>query len=255
MKEDLDMNSKGVVNFCSGLSILLFAFILTACKKENRCDCIKRTGDIIQETRDISGFTQVQTEENVNVFITQDSVSKVIVEAGENIVPLITTEVVGNTLVCGNRNRCNWTRSYKKPLNIYVHLPKLTLLEAGGTGNVKSTNTIETPALYISATSSGNVDLTIQATQLTTSLHGNADLTLHGYSSHHDCSVLGTAYLLAGELHTDYTYIHIDSLGQSYVNVSDLLICKLDLKGDLFCYGNPKTVDYQYSNTGRLYLK
>lgn len=249
------MNFKWTTHFYSGLFIFLFAFVLSACKKENSCDCIKRTGDIIQETRDISGFTQIQTEENVNVFITQDSVSKVIVEAGENIVPLITTEVVGNTLVCGNRNRCNWTRSYKKPLNIYVHLPKLTLLEAGGTGNVKSTNTIYTDGLYISATNSGNVDLTIQANQLTTSMHGNADLTLHGYTHNHDCSVQGTAYLLAGELHTSYTYIHSISLGQSYINVADLLICKLDLKGDLFCYGNPKTVDYQFSNTGRLYLK
>lgn len=234
---------------------LLLGFFLNSCKKENACDCIKRTGDIIQETRNISGFTQIQTEENVNVFITQDSVSKVIVEAGENIAPLITTKVVDNTLICGNRNRCNWTRSYKKPLNIYVHMPKLTLLEAGGTGDVKSTNTIYAPSLYLAARSSGNVDLTIQTTQLTTSLSGNADVMLHGYSNHHNCDIQGTAYLLAGDLQTNYTYIHTITLGQCYVNVADLLICKLDLKGDLFCYGNPKTVDYQHTNTGKLYLQ
>lgn len=249
------MNFKWTTNFYFGLFISFFALMLSSCKKENRCDCIKRTGDIIQETRDISGFTQIQTEENVNVFITQDSVSKVIVEAGENIVPLITTKVVGNTLICGNRNRCNWTRSYKKPLNIYVHLPKLTLLEAAGTGNVKSTNTIYTEGLYISAVNSGNVEMTIQANQLTTSMHGNVDLTLHGYTHNHDCNVQGTAYLLADDLQTHYTYIHSTSLGQCYVNVTDLLICSLDLKGDVFCYGNPKTVDYKYSNTGRLYLR
>ena len=207
------------------------------------------------ETRNISGFNKIQTEENVNVFIIQDSISKVIVEAGDNIVPLITTKVVDSTLVCGNRNRCNWTRSYKKPLNIYVHLPELIQLNAGGTGNVKSQNTIFTKGLYIAANNSGNVDLTINTPQLTTSMHGNTDLTLHGYCKDHNCDVQGTAYLLAGDLHTSYTYIHSETLGQSYINVANFLICKLDLKGDLFCYGNPKTVNSQFTNSGRLYLQ
>ena len=46
------MNFKWTTNFYFGLFISFFAFMLSSCKKENRCDCIKRTGDIIQETRD-----------------------------------------------------------------------------------------------------------------------------------------------------------------------------------------------------------
>jgi|SRR3954468_12728936 hypothetical protein len=249
------MNFRWIHRFRAGLFIFLIGFVLSSCKKENRCDCIKRTGDIIKETRDLSGFTQLLIRDDVNVFLMQDSVYQVIVEAGENIAPLITTEVVDSTLVCRNRNRCKWTRSYKKPLNIYIHMPHVTQINAEGTGEIKGLNTINTQGIYIAANNSGNMELTIHANQLSTSMHGNVDLTLHGYSYHHDCDVQGTAYLLAGDLHTDYTYIHSATLGQCYVNVAGLLICKLDLKGDVFCYGNPHTVDYNYSNSGRLYLQ
>jgi hypothetical protein len=239
-------------NYCW---LILTSLLLNSCKKENRCDCIKRTGDIIQETRDISGFNSILVKDNVNVFLIQDSTSKVVVEAGENIIPLIKTEVSGTTLVLRNRNRCNFMRSYKKPLNVYVYFPHLTRLDAEGTGNIKSLNTIVVPDLYVSAVNSGNTELSIHTNLLTTSMHGNADFTLHGFSKNHDCDVQGTAYLRAEELKTGYTYLHSVTLGLCYINVTDLLQCKLDLKGDIFCYGNPKHVDYSYSNTGRLYLQ
>ena len=249
------MNFKWINRFSLGVFICVIAFMLNACKKENMCDCIKRTGDIIQETRNVSGFTKILTNDDVNVFLTQDSIYQVIVEAGENITPLVITEGVDSTLVCRNKNRCKWARSYKKPLNIYVHMPIITQINSEGTGDVKGLNTINTPAIYMLAQNSGDVDLTIHTNQLTTSMHGNAELTLHGYSRNHDCDVQGTAYLLAGDLHTNYTYINNGSLGQCYVNVASFLICSIDLKGDVFCYGNPQTVYYDHSNSGKLYLR
>ncbi len=66
--------------------VLLFTGILSipSCKKENRCDCIKRTGPIVKETRVLAEFTRVEAEDNLNVFITQDTVQEVVIEAGEN---------------------------------------------------------------------------------------------------------------------------------------------------------------------------
>jgi hypothetical protein len=237
-----------------GTIIPLFIFF-SACNKENACDCIKRTGDIIRETRDLTGFTALLIKDNVNVFITQDSVFEVTVEAGENIAPLITTEVVGTTLVCRNKNRCNFTRSYKKPLNIYVHMPVLTEIESTGSGNVKSENTIETPGIYVRTVSSGNTELTLNTPQLTTSMHGSADLTLYGTALSHECDAAGSGFLKAAELHTNYTYLHSSTLGLCYIYVANLLICRLDYKGDIFCYGNPKTVNTTSSSSGKLYIQ
>lgn len=129
----------------SFLGVILIASFFAGCKKENMCDCFKRTGPIVRESRDLSGFDRIMVENNVNVFITQDSVFKVEIEAGDNIEALIKTEVVDGTLYCRNKNRCNWARSYKKPLNIYITMPVIKYITSDGTGNITSLNTITTP--------------------------------------------------------------------------------------------------------------
>ena len=230
-------------------------FLLGGCKKENRCDCIKRTGEIVKEKRNISGFTQLLVKDNVNVFITQDSVFDVTVEAGDNLVPLITTNLDGNTLVCENKNRCNWTRSYKKPINVHVRMPTVSIIEASGTGNIVGMNKIKVPNCYILTRNSGNVELTIDTPTLTTAMHGSADVVLHGYAHDHACDIGGSGFLKAADMFTEYTYLHTYTLGLCYVYVHDLFICKIDQKGDIYAYGNPKYVGTTYNSSGKLYLQ
>lgn len=235
------------------LSSLLILFM--SCKKENRCDCIKRTGKIITEKRMLSGFDMIVAEHDVNVFITENPFFEVKVEAGENIVPLIKTEVVNGILFIRNHNRCNWTRSYKKPLNVYINCPKVKYITSDGTGDIKSLNALTTDEIHIQIKNSGNVELTVSNQKVFSHMHGSGDVTLHGVTSEHACSIGGTAYIYAGDMETSYTYINTFTLGTSYVRARDLLICKMEEKGDTYCYGNPAVVQKEQLSSGQLYLK
>ncbi len=227
----------------------------SSCKKENRCDCFKRTGSIIKENRNLTGFTKIAVEDNITIFITQDSLFEVVVEAGKNIAPLIKTEVVDGTLMCKNDNRCNWTRSYKNPLNVYVRMPLLTHILSNGTGLVKSLNTIETPDLYVRTENSGNIELSLNTTHLTTAVHGSTDLNLSGNTQAYNCYIGGTGFLNAKDFHTNYMYLHANTLGLCYIYVSGTLDCLLDQKGDVFCYGNPSQVNQTTNSSGKLYIQ
>lgn len=235
--------------------LLLLIALFPACKKENRCDCIKRTGSIITETRYINSFDQVFVENNLNVFITQDSTFNVKVEAGENIIPLIVTEVIDGTLYIRNRNRCNWTRSYDKPMNVYIQMPVIKYITSNGTGTIKSLNTITTDMFDIRTKNSGNIDLTINNSKITSHMHGSGDLTLHGTTNEHSCDIGGTAFLNCKDLQTTYTWVHTFSTGLCYVSASNLLICSIDQIGDVYCYGSPVTVQETKRGAGQLYLK
>jgi hypothetical protein len=231
--------------------LILFA----ACQKENSCDCIKRTGEIIKDKRTLPAFNEIDVEDNLNVFIKEDSIFDVTVEAGENIAPLIKTDVVDGILFIRNKNRCNWTRSYKKPLNVYVTLPKVRYITSDGTGDIKSLNSITTPILDIQIKNSGNIELTVNNERVLTHMHGSGDVTLHGSTHEHDCSIGGTAYIYARDLETSYTYIHTFTLGNSYIQAKDLLICLMEEKGDTYCYGNPSVIQKDQLSSGQLYLK
>jgi hypothetical protein len=237
--------------------LLLLPLLFSSCKKENRCDCIKRTGEIIMDVRHPGTFDKILVENNLNVFITEDPdpVCEVTVEAGEHIAPLIKTEIVDGTLFIRNKNRCNWTRSYQKPLNVYIRMPKITFITSDGTGNVTSQNTITTDTLDIQTKNSGSIELTVKNLRVLTHMHGSGDVTLHGITSEHDISIGGTAYIYAQELQTTYTYIHTFTLGASYIRAGNLLICRLDEKGDIFCFGSPVTVQKEQNGKGQLYLR
>ncbi|MCE3280157.1 MAG: hypothetical protein K0S44_2348 [Bacteroidetes bacterium] len=235
--------------------VFLLMVLLSSCAKENSCDCIKRTGDIIKEVRHISGFENVVAEDDLDVYIIQDSEFEITVEAGENIAPLIETEVINGTLVIRNKNRCNWTRSYDHPLNVFIKMPRVNYVTSDGTGNIKSLNTITTDTVDIETKNSGNIELTVDNSLVLTHMHGSGDVTVHGTTHDHYISIGGTAYIYAGDLQTSYTFIDAFTLGLSYIRVSDLLICKLGEKGDVFCYGNPLTVHKEQNGSGQLYLE
>lgn len=235
--------------------VLLAISLLPSCKKENRCDCIKRTGAIITEIRAINGFDKIYVEDNVKVYITQDSLFEIKVEAGENIVPLIKTQVVDGTLFIRNKNRCNWTRSYDKPINVYVRMPVIKYITSDGTNDIIGLNAITTSEFDIRTKNSGNIKLTVNNSKVVSHMHGAGDLTLTGITGEHACDIGGTAFLRCENLQTDYTWVHTFTTGLCYINTSNLLICKIDNIGDVYCYGSPTTIEKELKGTGQLYLK
>lgn len=253
LKETKMKNFKNYFNITSVVVLLLF---FSACKKENACDCIKRTGSIITETRTLTGFDKVWVEDNLNVFITQDSSFDVEIEAGKNIVPLIKAEVGSDgTLTLQNKNRCNWTRSYDKPFNVYIKMPVIKYITSNGSGDIKSVNTITTSALDVETKSSGNIELTLNNTTVTSHMFGYGDVTLHGVSQNHLCSIGGDGFLYCSDLVTNYTYLHTFTDGFCYVNATNLLTCVIDKKGDVFCYGHPATIEKTQNGTGQLHIE
>lgn len=236
------------------IAILLLVVFFSACKKENRCDCFKRTGSIVTETREVSGFDKLFVEDNVSVFITQDSVFEVKIESGDNLIPLIKTEIIGGTLYIRNKNRCNWTRSYKKPFNVYIKMPVINYITSDGTGSIKSLNAITTPVFDVQTKNSGDIELTVNSTKITSHMHGSGDLTLHGFVQEHACDIGGTAFLNCKDLQTTYTYLHTFTTGLCYITTTSSLDCKIERIGDVYCYGNPAIVQKVQKGSGKLYI-
>ena len=101
------------------LAVLLIYMLLNeGCKKAGVCDCFKGTGEISTEERQLPTFTSVYVEDNVNLIFVEDTVQKVIVEAGKNLLKNIKTEMIGDQLQIRNINKCNFVRKYDIPINV-----------------------------------------------------------------------------------------------------------------------------------------
>jgi len=84
---------------------MIFAFL--GCGKSG-IDCFTNSGEIIIEERTVEPFDSISVNDYVNIFISKDSIDKIVVEAGKNIISGITTKIENRQLIIRNENTCNW---------------------------------------------------------------------------------------------------------------------------------------------------
>lgn len=233
--------------------MLLCAGIVFSCKKENAGDCFKSTGDIALEYRTLATFDTLEARDNINVFITNDTFFEVKIEAGKNLIPLIKTEITNNKLVIKNDNKCNWVRSFKTPVNVYVTMPVPGAIYNEGIGTVKSLNALNNRTLIIKMSSSGDVNLQLDIPHLLCNISAsNGNLFLNGNVDLLEIFCIGTTIVSASELTTDNTFIETYGTGDMYVNASGQIGAKINWIGNVYYSGSAAEAYTNYTSSGRL---
>lgn len=233
---------------------ILILTVLFSCKKENQCDCLKGTGQITNEIRNIEPFTSIELSHNINLIIKQDTTYSCIVEAGENLLPLIKTTVVDGKLIIANENRCNWMRSFKKDINVYLSLRKINTIEYRGSGNINCSDTLILDSLrFDSWDGSGKAMFLLHTKSSQFNLHtGPADLEVSGFSGVSYLYSAGNGKVDLSNLNTGYTFLTSKSTNNTYVSATKELYVWIDYVGDVYYKGSPYLIDTIYTGSGRL---
>ena len=127
------------------LSVLLFLTI--ACDSKP----INGSGNIIKNTRSVSGFDRVEISGSGHLFISQGNTESLQIECDDNIEPHIHSTVTNKTLDIGPNN-VNLNPS--KPIQYTLFLRNLSALKTSGAIKVKS-NMLKTENLSVVMNGSG----------------------------------------------------------------------------------------------------
>lgn len=216
-------------------------------------DCFKSTGDIAFEFRTLAAFDTIETRDNVNVFLTTDTFFEVKVEAGENLIPLIKTEIKDNKLIVYNDNKCNWVRSFSVPINVHVTMPSPGGIINESTANIKSINAIKDRTLLIKMNNSGDVDLQLDIPHLLGNLSASqGNLYLKGTCNLFEVFYLGTSIINCTDLAIDKAYIQTTGTGDFHLNVSNEIGANIGWIGNIYYTGSAVVAYANYTSTGRI---
>lgn len=224
--------------------LLTIAVLLTTCKKENLCDCFKGTGKQTAEERNLDAFTQVFVDDEIDVHLIEGNEFKAKVEAGKQVINLIKTNVSNGVLTITDKNKCDFTRDYKRKVIVYITLPKLRKIENNGLGDVymDSQFTCDTLNYYLS--NSGNLHLNLNANIVYGGMHGNGDVYMKGTVNESSIFAGGQGYFYGFEALAQKVILTLNTSGRMEVNVNDLL--KIDMyersTGDIYYKGYPSTI-------------
>ncbi|KAA9345768.1 head GIN domain-containing protein [Adhaeribacter soli] len=231
----------------------LFATVsLGGCQKENAFDCLKSTGRIVTETRPLSSFRTIKVFDNLKVTIVADTVHYAEVKAGDNLQKNILTEVKDGELWLSNINKCNWVRSYHKPLEVRVHVKSLLNVFHDGEATVSSENTLPADTIFLHLTGAGDLDLTLNSTSVWLDMYEYGNISLKGANQHLNGYVMSLGKLEAAELKCQTVSLQMGGNGYAKVQASVRLSANIESNGNVYYLNQPAEIYRSGEGKGKI---
>jgi hypothetical protein len=223
------------------LSLAAFLPLLTSCGEGHETDCLKSTGAVITERRELAPFRVVTTYDNVDVLLVQDTATFAEVRAGKNLQADIELTVQNGELTIRNTSRCNWVRTYNTPRQLTLHLPRLTDLFLRGQGNVRTVGNFRADTIFCHLVGAGNFDLDLTSNYIGFDTYEIGDVDLHGRTQEIHYTLGGSGSFRAGGFQTRDFYFRSNpgSSGDAHIAASNLLDSQHLGAGTLYYVGSP----------------
>ncbi len=238
--------------------LVFIAFILTfvSCKKSEDRRCMKGAGSDITIERELNDFTKIFIGPNIHIALIQDSLDKVVITGGENLVNFITSDIIEGELRIENKNRCNFLRSYKHEVHVEIHLTTLSKIYFEGTKPLSCNSVIKGNNLsVIVRDGAGEVALNLDFNNLDyTVTNGWGNFVLKGDVDKLNLNIwsngFGDAYGLqvANDLEVVSTTAGLIKVNGEGANLK----VEISSIGDVWYVGNPADLLYTKYGSGEL---
>jgi hypothetical protein len=210
---------------------IIIALMLGACSFGSFSpDVVVGSGKVAHETRSVSNFTSVVLEGSANVSISSGTTESVVVEADDNILPLIETTVKNGQLVIGNKPNTNITTV--SPVKVTVTMKSLQSVTLSGSGNV---------------TASG-----FSGDSLSVNLPGSGNITVTGTTNNLQIKLLGSGNIMCQGLQAKSAIVRLSGSGDIQVYASQSLDASILGSGSILYSGNPSQVNKSVSGSGSI---
>jgi hypothetical protein len=232
--------------------ILLFVLLVTFTLSVGSCiPHIHGNGKVVKEERNVSNFESVSVSMGIDVLINQDSFEKVVVEADENIMKILRTEVSGSKLKIFLEEGV----LHAKKMKVYVTLKTLKSLECSSGSETKSANKINAENLTIHASSGSAVNMEISCNQLKAESSSGSNLRVSGTAQSVKADSSSGSEINASELVAEMGEASASSGANLKVNVTKAIKAHCSSGAQINVSGNPATRDTDSSSGGSVHFK
>lgn len=228
---------------------IILALLTSSCLMDvNFGSGVTGNGDVVKESRDITeDFTAVTASEGLDVYITQDSDFKIRVEADENVIDLIGTDIQDGKLKIHAIE--NIGRATKK---IFVSMPEITSLDANSGADLVGEGLMEADKVSLNSSSGASLKVEIVADQIEADCSSGADIRLGGRANLFYADASSGSDIKAVDLEAKVCRASASSGADIRVNVIEELTADASSGADIGYSGDPR-VDTRKSASGSVY--
>jgi hypothetical protein len=199
---------------------------------------IEGSGHIVKEERPVSDFSRVSLRGSGDLNVTQGEHESLWIEADDNILPLIETEVRQGMLSIGPKERRELRPSQPPKINLTVK--KLEGLSLSGAVALKVSN-LTAEKLDVTTTGSGEITMDgLTANALVVSRSGSGSCTLTGRADTQAIHLRGSGEYRASKLEGRSVTLTISGSGHAVIWAKENLDIKIMGSGRVEYYGQPR---------------
>jgi hypothetical protein len=187
---------------------------------------VRGSGNMMTETRDVKGFDEIVVNGSGDVTVDVTGTESLEVEAEDNILPLLTTEVVGGRLELGSNGSFSTTRG----IHYTITAATLSGVTIRGSGNVVASD--------------------VDTDSFTVQIEGSGDVTPVGTTAALTVVIEGSGNVSAFDLEATTVDVRIDGSGSASVYAVDALDVEVNGSGDVVYDGDPAVVDESINGSG-----
>jgi hypothetical protein len=228
-------------------------------------ETIRGSGDLVTEEREVSGFDRLSLVGAGDVMITQGEDEALTVEAEDNLIPYLMSEVQNGKLVLGFTDaakRVNVRPGKGITFHLRVkELRRIDLLGAGditlssvdaerleillaGAGDIEASS-VDVGRLEVLLAGAGDVRIdSLKVEALVIHLNGAGDVELAGQAAEQGVFLNGAGNYRAGELESQATTVEVNGVGDVTVWARNTLDVRINGPSTVKYYGSPQVTKH-----------
>jgi hypothetical protein len=215
------------------------------------CDsALVGSGHVVTESRNISGVTAVRLTTNGNLTIEQGNQESLTIEADDNILPNLTSDVVNGKLELSVHTHGGF--NLHSPIRYHLVVKEINELALMGSGDVTAT-AFSGDQVTITIMGSGDTSVdTITAKSLNINIQGSGDVNVaSGYADTAGIQIMGSGSIRAENVKLGKAVVSVLGSGNSRLWVVDQLDVSFLGSGDVSYFGKP-SISETHAGSGNL---
>lgn len=216
------------------------------------CHFERGSGNITSESRKVPDFKEISVGSSFDVEVKLGATTDVKVEADDNVIKYIETEVSGNTLKIGLKSNHGFANTH---LKVFITMPALTAVRTSASASVDVLGVLtSTEKLSFKASSSSDIRADVDAPEVEAEANSSATIKLSGKTKNFSADVSSSGDVLCWDLMSENTKASASSSGTAKVHASVTLDAKASSSGDIVYHGGA-TVSKSESSSGSVEKK
>jgi len=198
------------------------------------------SGHIVTENRAVQDFTSIHISYPASTLIRQGTTESLTIEADDNVLPTIQTEVIGGVLQIDGVRDHRVYLAPTKPVRITITVKQLDELAFSSAGDT-TLDGIKSDDFRADLSGAGSIRMqNVDFAKLDVELSGVGSLEASGAADDLTVHVSGLGSFQGAELHTQQASIQLDGMGSAVVWADNQLTATVNGLGSVNYYGSAK---------------